>query len=88
MMGPSCRKAPARRSLVFRTVNCMEYFLCVLGMVMVLEGIPYFGFPEKMKQFMEFIQQQNDATLRIIGGALMFLGVVILFAARVGLRSQ
>lgn len=55
---------------------------------MVLEGIPYFGFPEKMKQFMEFIQQQNDATLRIIGGALMFLGVVILFAARVGLRSQ
>ena len=32
----------------------MEFFLCVLGMVLVVEGLPYFGFPEKMREMMRF----------------------------------
>ena len=27
----------------------MEFFLCVIGMVMIVEGLPYFAFPNKMK---------------------------------------
>jgi uncharacterized protein len=63
----------------------MEYFLCVLGMVMVVEGLPYFGFPDKMRQFIRFIEEQDDSTLRIMGGVLMFTGLLILFIARRGL---
>ncbi len=65
----------------------MEYFLCVLGMVMVVEGLPYFGFPDKMRQFIRFIDEQDDSTLRIMGGVLMFIGLLILFIARRGLNS-
>ncbi len=65
----------------------MEFFLCVVGMVMVLEGVPYFGFPDKMREFMQFVQQQDDSTLRIMGGALMVIGLLILFVARRGLVS-
>jgi hypothetical protein len=30
----------------------MKYFLCVLGMVLILEGLPYFAFPEKIKAYL------------------------------------
>jgi len=65
----------------------MEFFLCVLGMVMVIEGLPYFGFPDKMKVFMEFVQEQDDSTLRLVGAFVMFMGLLILFLARHGLPS-
>ncbi len=65
----------------------MEFFLCVLGMVLVVEGLPYFGFPEKMREMMRFVEEQDDATLRTMGGILMLLGLVILFFARRGLGS-
>ena len=65
----------------------MEYFLCVLGMVMIVEGIPYFGFPEKMKLFMKTILEQEDSTLRIIGGSLMLLGLILIVLARKALSG-
>lgn len=60
----------------------MELFLCVVGMVLVIEGLPYFTFPEKMKALENMMHEQNDTTLRIIGGALLLLGLVILLIAR------
>lgn len=63
----------------------MEYFLCVIGMVLVVEGIPYFGFPDKMKEFMSFVQEQDDATLRASGAVLILIGLLILIFARKGL---
>ena len=65
----------------------MEYFLCVLGMVFVVEGLPYFGFPEKMREMMRFLEEQDDTTLRAMGGILMLIGLVILFLARRGLGA-
>ncbi len=63
----------------------LEYFLCVLGMVLVIEGMPYFGFPETMKAFMRYIQEQDDTMLRIIGGMTIAIGVLIVYLARNGL---
>jgi uncharacterized protein len=60
----------------------MEFFLCVIGMVFIFEGLPYFGFPEKMRQYMQMMQEQDDLTLRIIGGLLVVTGLVIIFLAR------
>ena len=66
----------------------MEFFFCVIGMVLVIEGLPYFGFPEKMKELMTFMQQQDDSTMRVMGGTLMLVGLLILFLARGGLSSS
>jgi uncharacterized protein len=65
----------------------MEYFLCVLGLVMVIEGLPYFGFPDKIKAFMQVVLEQDDTTLRIMGGALMLAGLLILAVARRALNA-
>lgn len=65
----------------------MEFFLCVIGMVMIIEGIPYFGFPDKMKLLMSTIQEQEDGLLRLMGGVLIMVGLLILFLARRGLSA-
>jgi uncharacterized protein len=65
----------------------LEFFLCVIGMVMVIEGLPCFGFPDKIKELMRVMQEQDDFTLRIMGGLLMLFGVTIVFLARKGLSS-
>lgn len=65
----------------------MEFFLCVVGMVFVLEGLPYFGHPAGMKRMMALILEQDDATLRIFGAGVMLMGLVIMFLARGGLEN-
>ena len=52
----------------------MKYFLCVLGMVLVIEGIPYFTFPEKLKIYLNKLTEIPDSTLRIMGAAAMAIG--------------
>ncbi len=52
----------------------MKYFLCVLGMVMIIEGLPYFAFPEKMKSWFNKILETPDSALRRMGFALMVIG--------------
>jgi len=41
----------------------MDFFLCVLGMVMIVEGLPYFAFPEKMKSWIEKVIEIPDGSL-------------------------
>lgn len=65
----------------------MELLLCVIGMVMVVEGLPYFSFPEKMKDLMRVMEQKDDTTLRIMGATLVILGLAIIFFARRGLSG-
>lgn len=63
----------------------MEFFLCVLGMVMIVEGIPYFAFPDKMKIWVRKVLEMPDLQLRRTGLILMGLG---LFLVYIGKRSQ
>lgn len=65
----------------------MEFFLCVIGMVLVVEGIPLFLGPDKMKQVMHMILELDDKTLRIFGAIIIVIGLAIVFFARRGLDS-
>ena len=65
----------------------MELFLCVIGMVMIVEGLPYFAFPEKMKSVMAVVQSQPDTVLRIFGAILTLVGMTIVYFARNALNS-
>jgi len=60
----------------------MKFFLCVLGMVMIIEGLPYFGFPSRMKAMMLKVQELPDATLQKLGFALMLLGLFLVYMGR------
>jgi len=60
----------------------MQFFLCVLGMVMVVEGLPYFAFPEKMKFFIQQLLEMPDSALRKFGFVLMLGGVVLVYMGK------
>ncbi len=57
----------------------MAFFLCVIGMVMIVEGLPYFAFPEKMKQMIHMVIHLPDASLRRMGALLMLLGLGLVY---------
>lgn len=57
----------------------MKYFLCVLGMVLVIEGIPYFTFPDKLKIYLNKLTEIPDSTLRIMGAAAMAIGLILVY---------
>ncbi|MGD2125392.1 MAG: DUF2065 domain-containing protein [Desulfobacteraceae bacterium] len=60
----------------------MKLLFCLLGLVLVVEGIPYFVFPDKMKRWMKRIQETPDSYLRAIGFAAMCLGLAIAYLSR------
>lgn len=60
----------------------MEFFLCVLGMVMIIEGVPYFAFPDKMKFWVRKVLEMPEGSLRRFGFVLMALGLFLIYLGR------
>jgi uncharacterized protein len=60
----------------------MKYFLCVIGMVLILEGLPYFVFPVRMKAWVARITAISDGHLRKVGLALMAVGLWLVYIGR------
>jgi uncharacterized protein YjeT (DUF2065 family) len=60
----------------------MDYFLCVIGMVMIVEGLPYFAAPEKMKVWMAKIREMTPAALRQFGLVMMAVGLLLVYLGR------
>ena len=60
----------------------MDFFLCVLGMVMIVEGIPYFAFPDKMKVWVQKVIEMPDIQLRRTGLVLMGIGLFLVYVGK------
>ncbi|MGA6926253.1 MAG: DUF2065 domain-containing protein [Desulfosarcina sp.] len=60
----------------------MDYFLCVIGMVLIIEGIPYFAAPDRMKGWMAKIMEIAPGSLRRFGLAMMITGLFIVYLGR------
>ena len=60
----------------------MEYFLCVLGMVFIIEGLPYFAFPDKVKSYIMKLQEMPDSVLRVLGLSAIITGLILIYFGR------
>ena len=60
----------------------MDYFLCVIGMVFIIEGLPYLVFPEKLKPYLIKITTLPDSVLRAFGISAILLGLILLYIGR------
>jgi hypothetical protein len=60
----------------------MKFFLCVIGMVMIIEGLPYFAFPDKVKKVIAQILAMEDGHIRGLGLVLMLLGLLFVYLGR------
>ena len=60
----------------------MKFFLCVIGMVMVVEGFPYFAFPGKMKFVIQKVIEMPDKALQKFGFVLMLMGICLVYIGK------
>ena len=60
----------------------MKFFLCVFGMVMIVEGLPYFAFPERMKRWVQKLFVMPVETLRKFGLVMMVIGLILVYVGR------
>ncbi len=63
----------------------MKFFFCVIGMVMIVEGLPYFAFPQKMRQMVAMILELDDGILRRFGFFMMLAGLGVIYLAMGGI---
>jgi len=57
----------------------MELLISAIGLVLILEGLPYFINPDGMKNMAQFMSTVESKTLRTAGFVLMLTGLVILY---------
>ena len=57
----------------------LKFFLCVIGMVLVLEGLPYFAFPEKLKSLYVKLLETSDTNLRMLGFLAIVFGLLLVY---------
>lgn len=57
----------------------MKYFLCVIGMVMVIEGLPYMTFPESVKRYLQKLTEIPETNLRIMGALAVVIGLALVY---------
>ena len=55
----------------------MKLFLLVLGLVLILEGLPYAAAPEKMREWLMKLSDVPPATLRMLGIGSISFGLFI-----------
>ncbi len=60
----------------------MDDFITAVGLVMILEGLPYFAAPERMRKMVMRIGELSDAFLRKTGLVLMVLGLFVVYLVR------
>jgi len=53
-------------------------------MVMIIEGLPYFAFPSKMKEWVLMMVGIDDTNLRKFGLVFMTAGLLIVYLAMKG----
>ena len=57
----------------------MKFFLCVIGGVMIIQGFPYFVFPEKMKVWIQRLQEVSPDTLQKFGFGIVIMGFFLIY---------
>jgi uncharacterized protein len=60
----------------------MSYFLSVIGMVLIIEAVPYILFPAKVKTFAQFVHSVPNSRLQAAGIIAAFAGLLIIYLSR------
>lgn len=57
----------------------IHLIILIIGSVMVIEGLPYFLFPDKIKIYLLQIQQLDTNVMRILGLMLIVFGLLLVY---------
>ncbi|MCD4688389.1 MAG: DUF2065 domain-containing protein [Desulfuromonadaceae bacterium] len=60
----------------------MELLLTVVGLLLVIEGIPWFLSPRRFKVLLASLAEATEGWLRLAGLVAMLLGLLLVYLAR------
>ena len=63
----------------------MKFFLCAIGLVLIIEGLPYFISPDSMKRMLLMLPQIPSRHLRLLGAGAIVIGLLLVYLARMRL---
>jgi uncharacterized protein YjeT (DUF2065 family) len=56
-----------------------ESLIVILGVVLIVEGMPWFLSPRRTKRMLSELSQLNDNSLRVIGLGFMLFGLLLVY---------
>lgn len=59
-----------------------EYWITVVGLICFFEGLPYLASPEQLKKWLQQVCGAPNHILRMLGGALMVVGLLLVYWGR------
>ena len=57
----------------------MKLLLTLVGLIFILEGLPYLTFPEAMQRWLQQLMEMKPAQLRMVGLFAVGLGLLICY---------
>ncbi len=57
----------------------MNYLITLIGLVLILEALPYVAFPEAMQNWLKQLVEMNPSVLRILGLLGMGTGLLLCY---------
>ena len=59
-----------------------ESLIIVLGVVLIVEGVPWFLSPRRTKRMLSELFRMNDSALRTLGLVFMLAGLLIVYLVK------
>ncbi len=60
----------------------MKLFILLIGLVLILEGMPYVAAPEAMQEWLKKMSAISPGRLRSVGLLAMAIGLLIIFVVQ------
>ncbi|MFZ5766384.1 MAG: DUF2065 family protein [Thermodesulfobacteriota bacterium] len=60
----------------------MKFLVSLIGVVLILEALPYVAFPEAMQNWLKQVSAMDPAVLRVIGLLAMGGGLLLCYVAQ------
>ena len=60
----------------------LAYFMCVIGMVFIIEAVPYMLFPKGLKLTARYIDKVPEIWIQITGLVCALFGLAIIYFGR------
>lgn len=60
----------------------MKFLLSLIGVILILEALPYVASPESMQKWLKQLSEVDPSLLRVIGLFSMAVGLLICYVAR------
>ncbi len=60
----------------------MKLLILLIGLILILEGLPYVAAPEGMRNWLKKLSEMDPGQLRSMGLVAMIIGLAICFVAQ------